>query len=390
MSRLTNVVLYLVLTFSYEMAAGQSNLVQTGNGSLDASPEIQHKVIVYLDSFLNRIRQQRIDSTDVTGVNASLSLSVFSGMQDQIWGADTDTLQIIQPRVLKLYPLEDSIYFCSLAFLTQCRVREILSILITFQSDRMASSIPLNYFTRTWKRKTVGLTTYHYPDHINLKTAIRFDAKNHSMARKLGLTPEKFNFYLCDNYQDILGLLGYSYDSALAGNIEDGYGVDNGVIFSIRHNEDFSHDLFHYYSAKFRRNKRNSAADEGVAYSWGNPYYTDKQGAMISRNQLVVSLKNYLQVHPETSLLTLFEKNPMILPSKTKVRSLLSSLICDDIERRAGTKGIKELLDCGPGDENYFLIVNKLIGINVENFNQQIQVLINDWHTTEPATPSGI
>ena len=377
----TRIVLYLALAFSYEIAAGQNNLVQKGNGSIEASPEIQNKVIVSLDSLLNRIGQQRIDSTDVTGVTAALSLSVFSGMKDQIWGADTNTPQIFQPTLLKLYPLDDSVYFCSLAFLTQCHIKEILSILITFNAGRTAFSIPLSYYTRTWKLKRVGLTTYHYPDHINLQRAAQFDTKNRGMAMKLGLNPEKFDFYLCDNYQDILGLLGYSYDSALAGNIEDGYGVDNATIFSIRHNEDFSHDLFHYYSAKFRKHRRNSAADEGVAYSWGNPYYTDKQGAMISRHQLVDSLKSYLKLHPETSLLTLFEKNPMIFPSKTKVRSLLSSLICDDVERRAGTKGIKELLDCGPGDENYFLIVNKLIGINVENFNQQMQALINNWHT---------
>jgi hypothetical protein len=349
MTRRIHVVLYLALAFSYQIAAGQNNLVQKANGSLDVSPGIQNRVMVSLDSFLHRMEQQRIDSTDVTGVNAALSLSVFSGMKDQIWGADTNTPQIIQPALLKLYPLEDSVYFCSLAFLTPYHPKEILNILITFNSGRTAFSIPLDYFTRTWKRKTVGLTTYHYPDHINLQRAAQFDTKNRRMAMKLGLTPEKLDFYLCDNYQDILGLLGYSYDSALAGNIEDGYGVDNGTIFSIRHNEDFSHDLFHYYSAKFRRNRRNSAADEGVAYSWGNP---------------------------------------MILPSNTKVRSLLSSLICDEIERRTGTKGVKQLIDCGPGDENYFRVADKLIGVNTKNFNHEMQKLLNQFNNY--ATPSGI
>lgn len=377
MARRTYLVLYIALAFSYEMAAGQNNFVQKGVGSLDVSAEVQNRVIVFLNNFLNRIEQQRIDSNDVTGANAPLSLSMFSSMKYRVWGADKDSLQIIQPELLKLYPLQDSVYYCSLAFLTNCHVREVLTVLITFNAGRTACSIPLSYFTRTWKLKHVGLTNYHYADHINLNRATLFDRKNRLMATKLGLNPERFDFYLCDNYQDILDLLGCSYDSASAGNIEDGYGVDEGTIFSIRHNEDFSHDLFHYYSAKFRQHKRNSAADEGVAYSWGNPYYTDKQGAMISRHQLVVSLKEYLEHHPEASLLTLFEKNPLIFPSKAKVRSLLSSLICDDIERRAGVKGIKELLDCGPGDENYFRVTGKLAGINTENFNQEMRKLLN-------------
>jgi len=376
MARITYLVLYLVLAFYCEFATAQSNLVQKGTGSLDASPEIQNRVIVSLDSFLNRIQQQRIDSTDVTGAAAKLSLSMFSAIKYRIWGADSNSLQTTQPTLLKLYPLQDSLYYCSLAFLTNGQVREILTILITFKAGRTAFAIPLNYFTRTWKLKRVGLTTYHYADHINLSRATLFDRKNRLMAKKLGLSPEKFDFYLCDNHQDILELLGFSYDSASAGNIDDGYGVDEGTIFSIRHNEDFSHDLFHYYSAKFRHNKRNSAADEGVAYSWGNPYYTDKQGAMITRHQLVAQLGDYLAHHPEASLLTLFEKNPMIFPSKAKVRSLLSSLICDDIERRAGANGIRELLDCGPGDENYFRVVGKLTGITTENFNQEMRELL--------------
>ena len=112
---------------------------------------------------------------------------------------------------------------------------------------------------------------------------------------------------------------------------------------------------------------------KGVAYSWGNAYYVDKQGDFISRHQLVAVLNNYLRQHPEASLLTLFEKNPLILTSKTKVRSLLSSLICDDIRATAWYKRcIKELIDCGlPGDENYFRSVYKLAGINTENFNDK-------------------
>jgi hypothetical protein len=378
MARLTFLLLYFSLAFSCEFATGQNNFVQKGTGSLDVSAEIQTRVIGSLDSFLNRIQQQRIDSTDVTGTDANLSLSMFSSIKYRIWDADSNSRQITQPTLLKLYPLQDSVYYCSLAFLSNGQVREILTILITFNAGRTAFAIPLGYFTRTWKLKRVGLTTYHYADHINLNRATIFDRKNRLMAKKLGLSPERFDFYLCDNYQDILGLLGFSYDSASAGNIEDGYGVDEGTIFSIRHNEDFSHDLFHYYSAKFRHNKRNSAADEGVAYSWGNPYYTDKQGAMITRHQLVAQLKDYLEHHPETSLLTLFEKNPMIFPSKAKVRSLLSSLICDEIERRAGANGIKELLDCGPGDENYFRVTGKLIGITTENFNQEVRELLTN------------
>src|ERR1700722_15784616 len=117
MARLTYLVLSIALAFSCEIVAGQNNRVQKGTGALDASPEIQTRVIVSLDSFVNRIEQQRIDLTDVAGADAKLSLSMFSSIKYRIWGAESNKLQITQPTVLKLYPVQDSLYYCSLAFL---------------------------------------------------------------------------------------------------------------------------------------------------------------------------------------------------------------------------------------------------------------------------------
>jgi hypothetical protein len=195
----------------------------------------------------------------------------------------------------------------------------------------------------------------------------------------MGLQPEHFDFYMVKNHQELWCLLGYEYDSNAVGNTTDGYGVDSGVIFSVMHNEDFSHDTFHYYSAKVRTQPRNSAADEGVAYSWGNAYYTDENGEVLTQKQVANQLKQYLQQHPNTSLFELFTKNPLILSYQTKVRSLLSSLICDEVEQRKGVAGIKVLLNCGRGDDQFFKIVNEMIGINPANFNVKVAGLLQQY-----------
>jgi hypothetical protein len=78
--------------------------------------------------------------------------------------------------------------------------------------------------------------------------------------------------------------------------------------------------------------------------------------------------------------LDLFYKNPMILPFKTKVRSLLASLISDEVERRKGITGVKTLIDCNAGDDNYFMAVNKLIGINPANFNVEVKRLLENYN----------
>ncbi len=116
-----------------------------------------------------------------------------------------------------------------------------------------------------------------------------------------------------------------------SGNIEQ-------TIFAIRHNEDFSHDLVHYYVYKVRKGPRNPYAEEGVAYYWGNAYYPDAKGDMIILDRLKRDLRVYLAAHPGADLLT-------FLPPKStwgfcnfvkevSVRSTLSGIIAEAVEQK--------------------------------------------------------
>ena len=56
----------------------------------------------------------------------------------------------------------------------------------------------------------------------------------------------------------------------------------------------FSHDIFHYYSGKVNKNEnRNWITEEGIAYSWGNAYYTNSNGEMIEQQILIDELKKF-------------------------------------------------------------------------------------------------
>ncbi|MEP6613760.1 MAG: hypothetical protein ABJA76_17785 [Mucilaginibacter sp.] len=287
---------------------------------------------------------------------------------------------LYSPQLINLHAIGAGKYFVSVAYIGNNTLKAIVNFEATIRADAVLFSIPLFYLTRNWKTKKLGHIIYHYADNINLERASIFNKKSTRIAEKLGLPPENFDFYLVDNYFDILKLLGYAYDSEAAGHENDGVGPTGGYIFSIMHNEDFSHDVFHFYAEKVRTRSRNGAAEEGIAYSWGNAYYTDEHGEMMSQGQLVKLLKQYLQQNSGGDLLGLFYKNPPVLPFKTKVRSLLASLISDEVERRKGIAGIKTLIDCGGGDDNYFMAVNKLIGINAANFDVEVKRLLENYN----------
>jgi hypothetical protein len=100
---------------------------------------------------------------------------------------------------------------------------------------------------------------------------------------------------------------------------------------------------------------------------------------MITQQQLAIKFKVYLQQHPQSNLFELFSKGPFIFGDQTKVRSLLASLINDEVERKGGITAIKELIDCNTGDDNYFRIVTKYTGINIANFNARVKELLEKY-----------
>lgn len=375
----------ILLLFSLALALAASSTAQsfyTISPALRLTDTMARKITVLLDTLLVQAEENRISPALLRPEDAALSKAIFSslkGMQDK------DSLRgAYKAQLMNIYPAAPGEYLLSLSY-TGCGtdgmpvIRAILTLSATAGKGSTLFSVPLRYLTRSWKTKVTGNVIYHYPDTINLRRAAAFDKKNTLIAGKLGLPAEQLHFYLCSNYQEALRLMGYTYDLSAAGKTRDGYGVEANTIFATMGNEDFSHDLFHFYAEKIRSNKRNSAAEEGIAYSWGNAYYTSTKGEMISQRELVPDLRKYLAQYPDSSLLALFSKNVRgfsPLAKEASIRSTIASLLSDEVEKRRGIAGIKQLINCGAGDDNYFIRLNELIQVNRANFNESVWALI--------------
>jgi hypothetical protein len=366
----------LLFVFGLFIATGVNAQSVIVNKNLHSEmPEtVKLRIIRALDTLVYKIGSGKLNINDVEPDKAGLTVSVLKDLQADI----NDTAS--EKQLINMYPLTAGEYFITVAVVTNTGpspvVKKIINLTGHDKEGAITFTLPLNYLTRFWKIKTVGNIIYHYPDEINLNRAKAFDKKNTLISGKLQLKPESLNFYLCSNYQEILPLLGLGYDSESNGRTKDGYGVDDGYIFSIMHNEDFSHDLFHYYAARVRKSPRNSAAEEGLAYSWGNAYYTDDKGEVILQKDLVIQLRLYLQQNPNVSLYDMFSKNPIVFNSMAKVRSVISGIICDEVERQKGLPGIIALINCGKGDDNFLATVDSLIHINKANFDDAVKALL--------------
>ncbi len=258
-------------------------------------------------------------------------------------------------------------------------VNMICSIAAYIDKDKITFSSPLSYRTKDWERKQIGSILYHYKGGFDVSEAKAFERVSVGMANSLGLTPLKLEFYKCDNFQEVLSIIGFDYDLIYNGKAKESWIIGN-TIFQGFNNEKFSHDIFHVYTSKIvDRKHRNWTAEEGIAYSWGDAYYPKRNGEIITRDELMSVLVNYLEANPDTDLLGLFENRTGLfsdISPRVKVKSVISSLICDEVQKQNGNEGIIRLITCGKGDDKFFGAVDELIGLNRSNFNREVMRLI--------------
>ena len=342
-----------------------------------------------LEIFFSEMEQGKINEDLLTPKRADLTKSQLQELVNYEIKKDSIAKETQDKFLINIYPISSDKYFIIISYTyqnpeTNPILLYTINLIATETNDKFTFSVPLDYLTRYWKTETVGNITYHFREKINEEKAKIFDNKNIEIAGKLGLKPEKLDFYMTDNFQEISELLGFGYSLYSNGKYRDGYGVDTKTIFAVMNNEDFSHDMFHYYSGQInKRENRNWITEEGIAYAWGNAYYTDKNGEMISNKRLITELKDYLAKNPNTDLFELFSKNEKIfnnIAPEISVRSTISGIIASQIEKKKGMEGILKLINAGRKDrlENYLKVTNELIGINKDNFNLKVVKLIND------------
>jgi len=329
-----------------------------------------------------------LDSTLISNGNTVLTIGTLNKINDYMKAADS-TKSVIR-NITNVSPIEGDVFLISAAYILDVENDSPLliaqiNLVAKENGEQFQFDIPLDYYTRYWNETRIGTTTYVYRDGMDFGIAEQFQAKNEEIAKKLGVEAENLNFYIVDNYQEVLKLRGIAYSINDNGQYRDGYGVVGNTIFSVMKSPDFSHDMFHYYSGKVnKRENRNWITEEGLAYLWGDAYYTDKEGKPISFKRLVDALKEYIEKHPDVNLYKLFSENIRIyddIAPEVSVRSTLAGLIAHYVEKKKGKEGIIKLINAGRKDRlnNFLRVTSEIVNINSRNFNRKVLQLITDY-----------
>ncbi|MEM1328768.1 MAG: hypothetical protein AAGI23_22620 [Bacteroidota bacterium] len=381
---------FLFFSLFIGQSQAQQAVIRSPFVKMDTTNTIHQQISETLDSLFTQISTGKLDEQYISSDHRQMTYSLLKSLQRYEVKKDSVASALNDKQLIQLYPINDDQYSLSVTYMrprkeTDATLLYILHLMATKEQGVIRFGVPLDYLTRHWATTKIGKTTYYHRNKLNTKRAQIFNQKNEDIATRFGLEAEAFDFYLCDDYQEILKLRGIQYSATLNGRYRDGYGVVDSKIFAIMNNEDFSHDLFHYYSGKINeRANRNWITEEGLAYSWGNAYYTDPNGEMITHPRLVEELKAYLTDNQEASLWQLFEANTKIfnhLAPEISVRSTISGIIANEVERQKGMKGIQQLINSGRKDRvnSYMKAVEDLLGINRDNFDERVSYLLDKY-----------
>ncbi|MCX6305807.1 MAG: hypothetical protein NT040_12660 [Bacteroidetes bacterium] len=351
--------------------------------NFDADSVLKEKIYSNLNTLFGSINGDIRSCRLVNNGNYSQNIEFFECLKGLEASKKYNATDFYKKQLINAYRILPNKYLLNIAYVGYADgcpiINNICTIIVDEENDTIKFSSPLEYRTTEWKSKQVGNILYHYKNEFNIEVAVKFEASSRYIASNLGLTPLDLIFYKCDNFQEAFRIIGFEYDLSYNGKYKESWILGN-TIFQGFNNEKISHDIFHVYTAKMIDTRdRNWTAEEGIAYSWGDAYYPKQNGEIISRNELAQILKDTVNKTPDIDLLKLFETRSDIydgLSPNVKVKSVMSSLICDEVQKQKGNKGIIELIKCGKGDANFFITIDKLIGINRGNFNKKVKELI--------------
>jgi hypothetical protein len=79
---------------------------------------------------------------------------------------------------------------------------------------------------------------------------------------------------------------------------------------------------------------------------------------------------------------------PATLAPEVSARSILSARLFQLIEDSRGIAGVKTFINCGRGDDNYFVALYTLAGINRTNFDIRLRALLQKYLASARLAPS--
>lgn len=375
-------VIILLFTLMLSPCFSQTVVVQSLI-RLPTDTVIKNELIGSLNGFLRQKSQANTKNEYILKED----LLATSDMLDEIKGMDQgakakDFFKCYLTNVNKINSHDYLVQFSYLGMTDNSPVlRASYRVIAKRRGNKFYFSSPLKQNTIGWKVKKIDNVTYYYKDTLNAVEAKAYQKAVDLDDRLLNAPKLPIAFYYCDNFAEVLQVLGIDFKLDYNGiqyNSLNSHENNEGLVVNGRSSEKqrFNpHDLWHERLHNVMKpDTINRPVDEGCAYLFGGSWE-------YNWGEVLAKFKKYAVDNPKADWLDLYTKNTDFVNDNKPlvIAYALNALIVQKINNEKGFVPVMELLSCGKrqnGDDNYFAALKKIAGIGKANFNAKMWELI--------------
>ncbi len=387
-------LLSLFLSFSISNFGQTKSLTLSTNLNSSKDTIVSNKLIQSLNDFLSLKEKPNKENIFVEKeelLETSLLLDEIKKIERNAKTKDDNFYKGYLTNIVQLNPGDFLVEFSYMGISDNTPVLAASFELMAKQkNNKFYFSSPLKRNTVSWKSKKIGNCTFHFKNTLNTKVASDYVKAVAFLDKKLNTVNAQIEWYGCKDLPDILQNIGIDYKSDYNGRATTNFSAnENNTLLLVAGNgdENFNsfdpHDLWHE-RARFAYSKEliNKPVDEGCAYLYGGSWG-------ISWQQIFKTFKEKVASNPKTDWLTLaLYETPQVNFGESQQKHLMAdyvvnALLVEKIEKEKGFPAVVEFLCSGKnkkgGSENYFIVLEKLTGINKNNFNEKVWELIAEY-----------
>ncbi len=228
----------------------------------------------------------------------------------------------------------------------------------------------IDYHTRDWQHKTVGLIDYcYYPGfNFNEKNAHAANELIKLLHDKLDVNiPERITQYIAPNVYEQQKMKGFDYLIGMGdeqGNSGGSFDRKNYIIYGDSfHGENYQHEIARLINPTY--------ANAHLLIIQGISEYvntTQKQFGL-THQQHYERMEDWLGAHPESDISNMDDKF-YTMDNQTAPSYLVGKIVCHEVYKKGGYQALKRALTAGTDDDGFYGFLKKEIGIGQKEFNQ--------------------
>ena len=237
----------------------------------------------------------------------------------------------------------------------------------------------IDYHTRKWQRKTIGLIDYcYYP-------GFQFNEKNAHAANKLIMLlhekldvniPEHITQFIAPNVYEQQKMKGFDYLIGMGneqGNSGGSFDRRNFIIYGDSvHGENYQHEIARLINPTYPN------AHFLIIQGLSEYVNTSQKQFGLSHRAHYGRMKEWLDAHLDADLTDMDDKF-YTMDNQTSPAYLVGKIVCHELFKKGGYQALKRALATGKDDSDFYGLLKNEIGIGKDNFNRWLRERISHY-----------